>query len=87
MATKAKKTIEQGRPEIAPEKAIELINKQIEAGEEILQGGIVGKDTYSTWELLTKNYLEKAFGRNSPNITSISSVGKYGSFPMGASEG
>ncbi len=84
MATK--RTIEQGLPEISPEKAIELIRKQIEVGEEFFEGSVIEKDAYSTWELLTKNYLEKAFGKNSPNITSVSSVGKYGSFPMGASE-
>lgn len=87
MVTKAKKTIERGQPEIAPDKAIQLINTQIESGEDILRGGSIEKDVYSTWELLTKNYLEKAFGKNSPNINSVSDVGKYGSFPMGASEG
>lgn len=86
MATKAKKPVEQGVPEIAPDKAIELVRKQIATGEEVLRCRPIDEDAYSTWNLLTRNYLEKAFGKNSPNVTSITSVGKYGSFPMGASD-
>lgn len=86
MATKANKTVEQGMPEVAPDKAIELVRKQISTGEVILQNRPIDKDALSTWNLLTRNYLEKAFGQNSPNVTSIVSVGQYGSFPMGASD-
>lgn len=46
----------------------------------------IHEDDYETWTMLARNYLEKAFGKNSPNVTSITSVGRYGSFPMNADE-
>jgi predicted nucleotide-binding protein len=45
------------------------------------------RDAYGAWELLARNYLEKAFGVNSPNVSAITDVGKYGAFPMSAGEG
>jgi hypothetical protein len=35
---------------------------------------------------VTQNFLEKAFGRHSPNISSVMDVGKYGAFRMNAGE-
>ena len=35
---------------------------------------------------MTRNFLEKAFGLNSPNVSSVTDVGKYGAFPMGVGE-
>ncbi len=52
----------------------------------MLGAGSIDEDGYSSWELLTRNFLEKAFGTDSPNVSSIMDVGKYGSFPMGAEE-
>lgn len=46
----------------------------------------LGSDEYSAWELLTGNFLEKAFGINSSNVTAVTDVGKYGAFPMDAEE-
>ena len=86
MATKPRKPVELGLPDITPDKAIQLIRKQIASGEEILRSRPIDEDAASTWNLLTRNYLEKSFGKNSPNVTSITSVGSYSSFPMGASE-
>jgi predicted nucleotide-binding protein len=43
-------------------------------------------DEYSAWEMLTRNFLEKAFGVHSPNVSTITNVGKFGSFPMNADE-
>lgn len=73
-------------PEIPPEKGIELLSKQIEKGEKLLSSRPIASDDYSSWELVTRNYLEKAFGTDSPNVNSIMTVGAYGSFPMGAGE-
>jgi predicted nucleotide-binding protein len=36
--------------------------------------------------MLARNYLGKAFGQNSPNVTTVTSIGRYGSFPMNAGE-
>jgi predicted nucleotide-binding protein len=54
------------------------LNQQLARGEYLLSKRPISSDDYSTWELVTKNVLEKAFGRGSPNVTSITSVGKYG---------
>ena len=73
-------------PEVSPIQGIQLINAQIAKADELLGRRPLNRDEYSTWELLTRNYLEKTFGRGSPNVSSIMDVGKYGSFPMNAGE-
>lgn len=86
MATRTKKqepvVIEQ--PEIAPVKAIALLRKHSEAGGKLLSERPIQEDDYATWVMLCRNYLEKAFGKKSPNVTSVTSVGLYGTFPMEA---
>lgn len=77
---------EQGPPQVPPGKGIELLNGQIEKAHKMLSSPPLNKGEYSSWELLTRNYLEKAFGANSPNVTSVMNVGKYGSFPMNAGD-
>ena len=79
-----KKQSERGQPQVTPAQGRGLLNSQIEKGRELLGSGSVDKDAYGSWELVTRNLLSKVFGENSPNVSSISSVGKYGSFPMGA---
>lgn len=73
-------------PQVSAIQAVGLLESQIAKAEELLQKRPLKKDEYSTWELLTRNYLEKAFGRHSPNVASVTDVGKYGSFPMNAGE-
>jgi len=83
----AKKTkVESEPPQVKPEQGIIFLSKQIAKAKELLQDVNLAKDDYSSWELVTRNYLEKAFGVNSPNVSSITNVGKYGSFPMNASD-
>lgn len=84
MDKKSKKPVAIGMPEISPEKGVQLLKKQVQTGEELLASLPIDEDKYSTWVLLTKNYLEKSFGNNSPNVTTVSSVGRYGSYPMNA---
>jgi predicted nucleotide-binding protein len=72
------------RPEVAPRQGIELLNRQISMGEALRAKRPISENDYSAWELVTENYLVKAFGRESPNVASVTDVGKYGSFPMGA---
>ncbi|MFO6419511.1 TIR domain-containing protein [Hylemonella sp. W303a] len=73
-----------GAPEIAPADAIRLLNQQIQRAEELLSNRPVKSDALSGWELLTKNFLTKAFGNFSPNVSAVIDIGKYGSFPMNA---
>jgi predicted nucleotide-binding protein len=72
-----------GPPQVAPTEGVDLLGRQITAGEALKEAPSISEDDYASWEMLTRNFLEKAFGVNSPNISSITDVGKYGSFPMG----
>lgn len=75
-----------GTPQIPPDQGIQLFHGQIEKARNLLSSRPLKKDDYNSWELLTRNFLEKAFGVNSPNLTSVTNVGKYGSFPMNAGD-
>jgi predicted nucleotide-binding protein len=77
---------EQGQPQISPEQGIQLLRGQIDKGRALLAARPIGSDNYSSWELLTRNFLEKAFGTNSPNVSTVTDVGAYGAFPMNAGE-
>lgn len=88
MANKRSNTEAQaiGKPELSPTKAAQLLRKHAETGAELVDPHLVNKDAYSTWVMVARNYLEKAFGKNSPNISAIVDVGRYGAFPMHADE-
>jgi hypothetical protein len=53
-------------PQISPQQGEQLLRDQIAKADELLRAGSFSKDDHSSWELLTRNYLEKAFGRHSP---------------------
>ncbi|MBI5837119.1 MAG: nucleotide-binding protein [Candidatus Eisenbacteria bacterium] len=87
MASKRKEPDPPGRPDVDSATGIRLLEEQLGKGRELLQSRPLSSDSHGQWELVTRNYLEKAFGRNSPNVSSVTDVGKYGDFPMGAGEG
>ncbi len=87
MARRRKEPDPPERPEVDPTTGIRLLEEQLGKGRALLQSRPLNSDCYEQWELVTRNYLEKAFGRNSPNVSSVTDVGKYGAFPMGAGEG
>jgi predicted nucleotide-binding protein len=72
-------------PTVPPAKAIELIERQIAAGEG-LRRGYIDEATYQSWQSTTSSYLGKAFGTNSPNVAKFTTYGQYGSFPMSADD-
>ena len=86
MAKKKVSPSEPQPPTVPPDTGIKLIKTQIEKANQLLSSRPLTSDNYSSWELLTRNLLEKAFGVNSPNVSSVMGVGKYGSFPMNAGE-
>jgi hypothetical protein len=86
MARKAREPERPGEPEVDPATGKQLLQSQIEKATSLLQVRPLTKNAYSQWTLLTRNYLEKAFGRNSPNVRSVTDVGQYRSFPMNANE-
>ena len=71
-------------PEIPPADGIRLLNQQIQRAEELLASRPIAPDALSSWELLTRNFLTKAFGNLSPNVSAVTDIGKYGAFPMNA---
>lgn len=73
-----------GAPEISPEDGISLLNQQILRAEQMLASRPIAADAISSWDLLTKNFLSKAFGNYSPNVSAVVDIGRYGSFPMNA---
>jgi predicted nucleotide-binding protein len=75
-----------GSPEISPQKGIELIRRQIAAGEELLKNRPLTDNAFAAWKMLTRNFLEKCFGAKSTNVHSVTTAGNCGSFPMNAGE-
>jgi predicted nucleotide-binding protein len=69
-------------PEVQPSIGIGLLQQQLEKGRSLLINRPLCKDEYASWELITRNYLEKAFGRHSPNVRSVIDVGKFGMVPI-----
>lgn len=70
-------------PQVDPATGVRLLRSQIEKGQAVIGARPIDEDAYSSWELMTRNCLEKAFGSGSPNVSSVMDVGKYGAFPMG----
>jgi len=75
-----------GSPEIPPSKGIELLRTQITKADLLLANRPLTNDAHSSWELTTRNFLEKAFGRNSPNVTSVLSAGRAAFYSLSSSE-
>lgn len=64
-------------PVVDPSAGMNLLQQQLEKGRALLGNRPLGEDDYSSWELITRNYLEKAFGRHSPNVHGVTDVGKF----------
>ncbi len=73
-------------PTVSPQKGIELIQRQIEQGNKLVESGLLDEASYHTWETVTASYLEKIFGSNSPKVEEFSTFGRYGSFPINAGD-
>ena len=74
-------------PQVSPEQGIALLEDLAERGQKLLSSRPLSSDEHSAWKLRARNILEKAFGQNSPNVSSIMDAGIYGAFPMNAGEG
>lgn len=71
-------------PQVPPRRGIELLQKQIDEGEVIGLGPVVEHETLASWALVTRNYLVKAFGEGSRNVTDVVNAGRSMSSRMGA---
>ena len=69
-----------------PEQGIKLINKLISKAQLLLKNQPINSNDYSAWKLIALNYLQRTFGKESSNVSSIMDVGEYGAFPMNADE-
>lgn len=63
-------------------KAIELLEKRIHEGEQLISSLKLSKETHDYWEIVTKVALENIFGAKSSHIKDVIDVGKYGAFPV-----
>jgi predicted nucleotide-binding protein len=61
---------------VDPSQGIRLLTRQIEAGRKLLEHRFLTSDDHSAWETLTNNFLIKAFGSESPNVSRVMQVGK-----------
>lgn len=77
MARKRDEPSDLERPEVDPSTGMMLLQQQLEKGSALLSNRPLSEDDYSSWELITRNYLEKAFGRHSPNVHAITDVGMF----------
>jgi predicted nucleotide-binding protein len=73
-------------PSVTPEQGIDLLSRQRQKGALLLEKRPLTKADYQAWETVTRNFLVKAFGSTSSNVSSVMHVGKYGSFPMNEGE-
>lgn len=71
---------------LSPEQGAAALRDVLSKGRALLTSRPLTYDNYSSWELIARNYLEKAFGSDSPNVGSIVDVGKYGFFSMESTE-
>ena len=75
-----------GDPSVPPNKGVEFLSVLVGKAQELLANRPISSDAKQQWELLARNYLEKAFGVNSPNVDSVLDVGRYGIYPLDAPE-
>ncbi len=69
------------RPQVDPATGIHLLEEQLQKGHELLQSRPLTDDSYGQWELVTRNYLEKAFGRLLIERRQRDECGKVRGFP------
>jgi hypothetical protein len=65
---------------------ISLLKRQKEKGKELITSRPLDFARYHAWKNTTREFIVNAFGSDSSNVKSMSSIGKYGSFPMNAGE-
>ena len=78
MATKSKKPPEPSPPTVSAKEGVDLLRRQIEKGQSLLASRPLADDQYKSWCLVTRNFLEKAFGADSSNVFSVMNVGGLG---------
>lgn len=65
---------------------LRLLQRQRDKAKSLLDQAHLGGDVYAAWENTTRELLIRCFGRDSENVKSVLSIGKYGAFPLNAQE-
>lgn len=73
-------------PSVTPEQGLTLLSQQITKAKSLLANRPLNSAAYSAWETVSRDFLSKVFGSLSPNVSSVTGVGKTGSFPMNAGD-
>ena len=72
-------------PTVDPERGVRLIEEQITKGRELSMSPVKENDNDS-WNLLTENYLQMAFGSDSDNVSRVMELGRLRMIPLDADE-
>jgi len=72
-------------PEILPSDGIRLLNQQIQRAEHLLTSRPIESDASKLMGTAYKEFsFQGIWEHNSPNVSSVVDIGKYGGFPMNA---
>ena len=79
-------TPSRGKPSVTPEFGIELLSGQSSEAEDLLSRQPVDKNDFQSWDNTTRNYVEKAFGENHPNVEDFASMWAFGNYTWSSAE-
>ncbi len=77
MAKKAQPHLPPHGPSLPPERALQLLRGQRDKGKQILNNRPITSAVEQSWETVTRDVLSRAFGADSPNVSSVMDVGKF----------
>lgn len=64
-------------PVLTAEKALALLRRQVEQGQQLLAKRPITSAADQAWETATRDVLTRAYGSMSPNVESVMDVGRY----------
>jgi predicted nucleotide-binding protein len=67
-----------GRPSVTSEHGISLLSGQITKAEQLLGAQPVNGNDFGSWDNTTRNFVEKAFGENHPNVQGFEYMWAFG---------
>jgi hypothetical protein len=64
-------------PSLPPEKALELLRRQVEKGKQLLANRPISSAAAQAWETTTRDVLIRTYGSGSGNVESVMGVGQF----------
>lgn len=87
VAKRARKTTPPATPpSLPPERALDLLRRQVEKGQQLLANRPISSANDEAWETITRDVLNRAYGSQSPNVESVMGVGRYRNMFGGGNE-